>query len=161
MPSWLQSVVDEVSNNPIGLFGDAPANHVLINRYEKDQGIFPHEDGPLYYPVVAILSLNSPALIRFKARTTHDAEVIEKNRESGGVAVVVPPRSLLIFKDDAYSECLHGIDSTEEEVLDASVVNPEAAVDAERPAVLKRTGTRISLTIRRVIKVHKLGFFKK
>lgn len=40
-------------------------NHVLINEYHPDQGIMPHCDGPLYDPLVAILSLGSSVVFDF------------------------------------------------------------------------------------------------
>ena len=51
-----------------GIFPEAgPPNHVLINSYNRGQGIAPHQDGPLYEPLVAILSLDGPALLQFWA----------------------------------------------------------------------------------------------
>jgi alkylated DNA repair dioxygenase AlkB len=32
-------------------------NHVLVNEYAPGQGILSHQDGPLYAPAVAILSM--------------------------------------------------------------------------------------------------------
>lgn len=32
---------------------------------QPGEGIMPHEDGPLYHPAVAILSLGNPAVVRF------------------------------------------------------------------------------------------------
>jgi alkylated DNA repair protein alkB family protein 6 len=160
LPSWLQPLVDRVSNlTEGGLYGkEGPANHVLINSYEVGEGILPHTDGPLYCPVVAIISLGSPAVMRFTRRRGAEAEAEE---EGGGkliASVILPPRSLLVFADDAYEQCLHGIDFAEEETLDSSVVNPEAAAAAGgEGATLPRRGTRVSLTIRRVLKVHRLG----
>jgi alkylated DNA repair protein alkB family protein 6 len=39
-------------------------NHVLVNEYAPGQGILSHQDGPLYAPAVAILSMvrNTPLL---------------------------------------------------------------------------------------------------
>ncbi len=45
--------------------GSGGANHVLVNAYLPGEGIMPHEDGPLYHPAVCILSLGSPAILRF------------------------------------------------------------------------------------------------
>lgn len=38
-------------------------------------------------------------------------------------SVVVPPRSLLVFRGDVYQHYMHGIDAVAEEVLDGSVLN--------------------------------------
>jgi len=204
MPSWgLQSLITKISEN-FQLYNGAPANHVLINSYSSGQGIMSHQDGPLYCPAVAILSLGAPAIIRFtKKRKSIDDDAKDEEEEeeeeekptttttttpspercSGSgvlatrtVSVVLPPRSLFIFKDDAYEQYLHGIDFVEEDIVDDSVVNPqtlnkksqgsgggdgEAAAAIPRasvaPPVLRRDGTRVSLTIRRVLKVHNLG----
>jgi hypothetical protein len=65
--------------------------------------------------------------------------------------VVCEPRSLFIFQDEAYCSCLHGIDFTSEEVVDASCVNAQQC--GLRPGdVVRRTGERTSLTVRRVLR---------
>jgi alkylated DNA repair protein alkB family protein 6 len=64
------------------------------------------------------------------------------------------PRSLLVFTGDAYSGCLHGIDALETEHIDASIVNGEG-VGLQPGDELLRGGERISLTVRRVLKVKK------
>jgi alkylated DNA repair protein alkB family protein 6 len=201
MPSWgIQSLITELSEKFKLYNGDSPANHVLINTYGPGDGIMSHQDGPLYFPKVAILSLGASTIIRFiKKRSSVDdgttGNVPSENNNSGGGrggggddlaavvshSVVLPPRSLFIFKDDAYEEYLHGIDFVEEEIVDESVVNPpqrataagaveeaveetsetEAAATAKPPPTIKREGTRVSLTIRRVLKVHSLGWLRR
>jgi 2OG-Fe(II) oxygenase superfamily len=52
--------------NEAGLFSKhRPANHVLINEYTNGQGISAHKDGPLYNSCVAIVSLGTPAVLKF------------------------------------------------------------------------------------------------
>lgn len=79
----------------------------------------PHQDGPAYFPVVAILSLGSPVVMDFSPhlRLRSGDDCVSKDQSPGGVAescvpergnqhpfsVLLMPRSLLIFKDDAYS----------------------------------------------------------
>merc|ERR1719356_2148599 len=55
----------------LGIFDGAlyPMNSVRINGYQPGQGIYPHCDGPVYYPKVAILSLGSPCVFSFYSRT--------------------------------------------------------------------------------------------
>jgi alkylated DNA repair protein alkB homolog 6 len=209
-PNYIKSLLRELSEK-YQLYNGESANHVLINSYTPRQGIMSHQDGPLYSPVVAILSLGSPAIIRFtKKRDDVDDDddddhigeegedslnllsstigTSEKSGQLAMVSVVLPPRSLFIFKDDAYEQYLHGIDSVEEEILDDSVVNAEirnqrslgdqgagendaaAAAAAGKqveigaagaPPVLRREGTRVSLTIRRVLKVSSLGLLRR
>ena len=175
MPRWLQSIVSDVSRRIPGLYGDESANHVLINSYDPGDGIMPHQDGPLYYPSVAILSLGSPAVVRFTRKreetdvNAHKESFIRSSTGADNISgpdrgicngviasVVVPPCSLLVFKDEAYEKCLHGIDFVAVEDLDTSVVNPNDAPPGSN-GQLVRSGTRVSLTIRRVLRVHSLG----
>ncbi|RZC83328.1 hypothetical protein C5167_046116 [Papaver somniferum] len=111
-----------------GLF-PSPINHVLINEYLPDQGIMPHQDGPAYFPVVAIISLGSPAVMNF----TPHSRLMESSRSGRYAAdgdsssnevgsenetdiclpnhqhssILLMPCSLLIFKDEAYSGVVH------------------------------------------------------
>ncbi|KAB1222300.1 hypothetical protein CJ030_MR2G016181 [Morella rubra] len=151
-----------------------------------------HQDGPAYFPVVAILSLGSPVIMnftphsRFRLCTDHDKD----NDTSGGTSrvgkdkwlhghqpfsILLMPRSLLIFKDEVYSDYLHGIEANEEQLHDGAVNEIEAlkhsAEDLARLGseggveeirkdlkTIHRTTTRISLTCRSVLKVHKKLF---
>lgn len=82
----------------------------------------PHQDGPAYYPVVAILSLGSPVVMDFTphpnlSSSTHGNGVDDKISDPGAAvmnsgeqldnchpfSIVLMPRSLLIFKDLVYS----------------------------------------------------------
>lgn len=138
----------------------------------------PHEDGPLYHPAVAILSLGSTAVLRFwgkRSMCEEESEDEPTGRQPGhsaqpGVSeqpqqppsrvdqgpallasVVCQPRSLLVFRDAAYTDCLHGIDFTAEEAVDGSVVNAEQC--GLRPGdTVARSGARTSLTVRRVLR---------
>ncbi|KAH8490648.1 hypothetical protein H0E87_022972 [Populus deltoides] len=120
LPPWLTMITQRISEES-GLFPSA-INHVLINEYLPDQGIMPHQDGPAYFPVVAILSLGSPVVMDFtphsRLRTCTDTwknEVDEQNfgreaketeteqMDNPETSVLLMPRSLLIFKDNAYS----------------------------------------------------------
>lgn len=40
---------------------------------QPGEGIMPHEDGPLYHPAVAILSLGHPAVVRFARKRSEGA----------------------------------------------------------------------------------------
>ncbi|KAL2635822.1 hypothetical protein R1flu_007301 [Riccia fluitans] len=170
--------------------------------YEPGQGIMPHQDGPLYFPVVAIISLGSPTLMRFSphskianneeghasesnvkgADTLKDDDKkeancqIKKERSLKDVSLILMPGSLLLFKDSAYGDYLHGIDECVEHHFDGTVLNPEVAADEENlgeeveelkdpvstsdARTLRRTGTRISLTCRYVPKVVLSKLFK-
>ncbi|VVB12294.1 unnamed protein product [Arabis nemorensis] len=180
LPSWLTKITAKIYESS-GLFPSA-INHVLINEYHPDQGIMPHQDGPAYFPVVAILSLGSPVVMDFsphlRLRSGDDdisrdqcpgAESCVPERDNPhSFSVLMMPRSLLIFKDEAYSDFLHGISDSptqcynkvvnEAEALALSTTNSENSNEDSRKdndKILNRDQTRVSLTCRLVPKVHK------
>ncbi|KAM1752914.1 hypothetical protein ACFX1T_005408 [Malus domestica] len=193
LPSWLTKITCKIYEES-GLF-PLPINHVLINEYLPNQGIMAHQDGPAYYPVVAILSLESPVVMDFTPHsrltlckstcanavedTNSDAGVININTDKSmnelhPFPVILMPRSLLIFKDKAYSDYLHAIKDCEVQCYDGAVNEVQAlqrgqAIDDDASqfdgavGVMKtgdfkrihRTTRRISLTCRLVSKVHK------
>ncbi|MCO5584623.1 hypothetical protein L7F22_038554 [Adiantum nelumboides] len=194
LPLWLSELTGNICKD-VGLF-PSPLNHVLINEYLPGQGIMPHQDGPAYFPVVAILSLGSPAVMQF---TPHQ-KLLDPSENIGdiheAVSVLLMPGSLLVFKDAAYQDYLHGISESMEHSLDKTTVNLDRiqmqngelissqllrdtqndpivvdeincinnlGCDKEGSQkdvfqVVKRNGTRISLTCRLVPKVHKSLF---
>ncbi|GLC61181.1 hypothetical protein PLESTB_001728400 [Pleodorina starrii] len=224
LPSWLQPLLGRLAEEggEGGLYGGQPPNHVLVNSYMPGEGIMPHEDGPAYHPVVAILSLGAPAVLRFRrkpkpeddssvpaatggppARRGSGAESTsllqppelpqqqQQQRPSSppqetpesvagagagpgaGVAagegpgyevarpqqcppyiasVLLQPRSLVIFRDEAFTDCLHCIEEVSEELLDESVANLDM-YGLSPGTTLPRGGERISLTVRRVARV--------
>ncbi|KAK6145010.1 hypothetical protein DH2020_021830 [Rehmannia glutinosa] len=178
LPPWLKKVTCRIYEES-RLFPSA-INHVLINEYLPDQGIMPHQDGPAYLPVVAILSLGSPVVMNFvpHPRFENATETSGNNNEdiaSNGAAstemssgehlgeylpfsVLLMPRSLLIFKDKAYSDYMHGIkdcaDQRYDEAVNFTRGDEQSQTDGE-DAVIHRTSTRVSLTCRLVTKVRK------
>lgn len=68
--------------------------------------------------------------------------------------MAVLPRSLLVFSGEAYTDYLHGIDATAVEAVDASVANA-ARCGLQIGSTLPRTGERVSLTVRRVLREFK------
>ncbi|KAG5631669.1 hypothetical protein H5410_003386, partial [Solanum commersonii] len=132
VPPWLTRITEKIHEKS-GLFPSS-INHVLINEYLPNQGIMPHQDGPAYYPVVAILSLGSPVVIDFTPHPNlsccvgahgNSAEDKISDQEAAVMnscewldnfhpfSIILMPRSLLIFKDMVYSDYLHGIKDTE------------------------------------------------
>jgi len=78
------------------------ANHILVNEYRVGQGIMPHEDGPAFLPNAAIISLLSGTVLDFYSK--------ELTARSKPVAsVYLPPRSLCMITEEAYTSYLHGI----------------------------------------------------
>lgn len=143
IPQWLQLYMDKVSK--LNMFGDKKPNHVLINEYKPNQGIMPHLDGPLYHPVIATLNLGSHTVLNFY-----------KNEEKTvSFSLFLEPRSLLIQENEIYNNFRHGIEEREEDSIGESVVNLSKDDPLYGSEHLKR-GTRISLTIRHVIKSTKI-----
>ncbi|CAH2078446.1 unnamed protein product [Thlaspi arvense] len=176
LPSWLTKITAKIHESS-GLF-PAAINHVLINEYHPDQGIMPHQDGPAYFPVVAILSLGSPAVMDFRPHLRLRSGDDGISRDQGSCAescvperdnqrsfsVLMMPRSLLIFKDEAYSDFLHGISDSPTQCYKQVVNEAEAFAYSENSSedsrtdgdkILHRDQTRVSLTCRLVPKVHK------
>ncbi|XP_057864425.1 alkylated DNA repair protein ALKBH6 homolog isoform X1 [Cryptomeria japonica] len=215
LPSWLSTIIQKICDWT-KLF-PSPINHVLINEYLPGQGIMPHQDGPAYFPVVAIISLGSPAVMCFtphpkllsstdsetsssdqaactksttpltslhdgkyeqhQTRSDRSEEDVRKQTEHKIFSVALMPGSLLIFKDSAYKDYLHGIEECSvhefDEVINADAVvgdiinnvyNTKLVTDhstnievlgLKKKSSISRTGTRISLTCRLVPKVNK------
>ncbi|KAF3445178.1 hypothetical protein FNV43_RR14872 [Rhamnella rubrinervis] len=181
LPPWLTKTTQKVYEDS-GIF-PLPINHVLVNEYLPNQGIMPHQDGPAYFPVVAIISLGSPAVMDFTPHsslrflpstcTNNDKEescdkvapAVERDEwldNHHPFSVLLMPRSLLIFKDTAYSDYLHGIKDTELQCFDGVLNEVEALNEQVRDCTVSRdiksihrTTNRISLTCRTVMKVHK------
>nr|CAD1833131.1 unnamed protein product [Ananas comosus var. bracteatus] len=153
VPAWLTKITERICAQT-GLF-PSPINHVLINEYLPDQGIMPHQDGPAYFPVVAILSLGSPAVIDFtphqrikectpaavetevskerdRLSSTTEFACEEKDDHHHLCSLLLMPRSLFVFKDRAYSDYLHGIEDSDLQRLD-KVVNISEVSELEQP----------------------------
>ncbi len=105
---------------------------------------------------MCIISLSAPATIRFYRKREQGAD------QASSASLLLMPRSLFVFRDEAYTSCLHGILEVKEEQLDASVCNLHLCSTAERSLELGATFSRgdqarLSLTVRRVPRVIK-GF---
>ncbi|CAI9295922.1 unnamed protein product [Lactuca saligna] len=79
-----------------------PDKKLLLNK--------PHQDGPAYFPVVAILSLGSPVVMDFTPHSTLADTTSNIQETSHGnlqnyppFSITLMPRSLLVFKDTTYS----------------------------------------------------------
>uniref|UniRef100_J3N2R1 Alpha-ketoglutarate-dependent dioxygenase AlkB-like domain-containing protein n=1 Tax=Oryza brachyantha TaxID=4533 RepID=J3N2R1_ORYBR len=161
----------------------------------------PHQDGPAYFPVVAIISLASPVVIDFTPhkrlkgeeftdpQNSHSGESQTATSESNGShkleganeaeptssSLLLMPCSLLVFKDQAYTDYLHGIQDNELHNLDKQVANmsqsefkhlnsggnqgkADESCSLNQSGVYRRAATRVSLTCRLVLKVHKKLF---
>ena len=144
LPSFLAALSKRLFEE--GLVSHLP-NHVLINEYQKGQGIEHHTDGPLYTPNFAIISLGSALTLQFLSKIDPDAPALSPE-ERHVCSVLLEPGSLVLISGAAYTDYLHGIAKVEEETLDDKVVNISSAL---RGTTIERS-LRVSLTIRHVKK---------
>ncbi|XP_011293094.1 alpha-ketoglutarate-dependent dioxygenase alkB homolog 6 isoform X2 [Musca domestica] len=159
IPQWLQMYVDKINN--LGLFETQKANHVLVNEYRAGQGIMPHTDGPLFYPLIMTISCGSHTVLQFSKRENRETSAECNDGESSAnrevlFKLILEPRSLLILKDELYSEYLHSIDEVESDVLCDRICNYENCETTYKMGDSLLRGTRISLTIRNVPKTTKM-----
>ena len=130
----------------------------------------PHTDGKAYYPIVSTLSLNEGAI--FELYENQD-EVRNKNPRA---RLYLEPRSLVVFKDEVYSDFLHTIlyetdsivcENSEDkyyvdnwDLIDQSLLkndwenrDPEDPIrenETEERLLLEKSKARYSLTMRNV-----------
>lgn len=157
LPQWLQPVLDRLTST--GAFPNGLPNQCLLNEYGIGQGIDPHCDGPLFESRAAVLSLCSPALLRFvEASRQHAPEEAESERGSGRpwhsrtlASVFMRPGSLVVFADEAYERLMHGVADVAEEVVQQHTLNQALAGVSEGKKVAR--GNRLSLTLRTVREV--------
>ena len=143
-------------------------NHALVNEYEKGIGIMPHSDGPLYFPVVCIISLGSSCSFNF-----YENYGKYKEEESAG-RLFIEEGSLLVFRGKCYEEYLHTIPDSivdemiiwkdEKEEYQSSYVNfkqtkffkeneEQIASEIEKEGIFSKSiprSKRISITLRHV-----------
>jgi len=147
----------------LGVFDGAlyPLNSIRINGYRPGQGIFPHCDGPVYYPKVAILSLGSPCVFSFYPRTGSE-DCMQWNQEKdvpGGhqvgdkplASVVLEPRSLLIFSQDAFWHHRHGISAVASDEITDAVCNLHTCEGRYQVGDVIDRSRRVSLTMRHLL----------
>ena len=168
LPTWLSNpVVTRLLSIPVSgtaeeshIFSEAPhqaPNHVLVNEYTPGQGIFPHEDGSAYHPVVATVSLGSHVVLDVYAKKPNESGEREENCRW---RILQEPRSLLITTGSLYQDHLHGIVETEvDKNLDGKGVANWDLVGQKKDFEdgAKKRETRVSLTFRDVLKVKRLG----
>jgi alkylated DNA repair protein alkB family protein 6 len=83
---------------------DMEPNHILINEYLPGQGIMSHVDGPIYYPLIATVSLCSGILFNV-----------------GEYEIWVPENSLLVTRGEMY-QVAHGIHEKTSDILTQKVL---------------------------------------
>jgi alkylated DNA repair protein alkB family protein 6 len=156
LPPYLDSIATRLRKD--GYFESSThqrPNHVLVNEYKPGEGIMPHEDGPVYNPITATVSLGSHTVL----------EIYKKNERGEKEAspswrILQEPRSLLVTTGEMYVETLHGISErqTDEDLGPGTIVNWDFIGDKDDYASgSAERGTRTSLTLRDVTKVAKVG----
>ncbi|KAK9329354.1 hypothetical protein V1520DRAFT_343402 [Lipomyces starkeyi] len=162
IPNWLaESIIPRTID--LGIWSASPhgrANHCLINEYEPGQGIMPHEDGDVYYPMVATVSLNDGIILDVYGKSDDGVRIVKYR-------IYQEPRSLLVTTDEMYTKYLHGIQEilVDKELSSDTVSNWHFLSKETRESIgmngglLKRRTKRISLTFRDVKKVRNLSRF--
>lgn len=135
---------------------------MLINEYQPNQGIMPHEDGAAYQPIVATVSLGAPIVLDIYDKRkddtgdSWDAATTQEPRHR----ILQENRSLLITTGGMYTDYLHGIAerSTDGDLGTETVCNWELLGDQDNFAAGSYDRrTRTSLTYRDVLKVSNFG----
>ena len=149
LPVWATAVVDALfarrvfeSQSAPGAATETRPNHVLVNEYLAPAGITPHNDGDVYAPKVAILTLEgdaqidfwendgSPTAVEREEAEEEDEEDRKNNRRppspSPRAQVALRRRSLLVYEGEAY-DLRHGIRRRFVDTITRACVNAESA----------------------------------
>lgn len=130
-PPFAASLLQAIADAGIVDERTAP-NHVLVNEYVAPAGISPHNDGDVYHPHVAIVTLEGAALMDFwpndDSVTADDdrRDRDERDDPSPMAQVLLRPRSLLLYTGDAYG-LRHGIRHVDVDVVTDRCVNAKVA----------------------------------
>ncbi|KAJ3225949.1 hypothetical protein HK099_005882 [Clydaea vesicula] len=158
-PIWLEKISQRISNFLRGIGVDMVPNQCLINEYFPNQGIFRHNDGPAFKPMICTLSLGEYTILNFF--DTNKFEDLELTSDFPSTKVYLPKNSLVFISEDAYLKNLHSIDDFGEDFINKNdkIINFDFSNENETH-YLKKTNTRVSLTFRIAKNVVKNNFFK-
>lgn len=145
-----------------GAFEDKLANHVLVNEYLPNQGIMPHTDGPLFYPVISTISCGSHTVLQFhkdnEGATESAPDAMNCNGREALCRLLLEPRSLIILSDELYRNYLHSIEEVSQDTIDSSLANLDRCAQFKGSiGCTVQRDRRISLTIRHVPKTSKFN----
>lgn len=101
-------------------------------------GIAPHFDSSLYLPLVAVLSLQSPAMFHFYKPTVG----LDSEADKIVGSIYIEPRSLLLFSDTLYNEFKHGIPSAMADRIPLDVANAHLLRIYRPGELVSRSGER-------------------
>jgi len=107
LPLFLNQIIDCLMSYQLFPTQYRP-NHVLINEYLPFQGIFPHTDGPSYYPLVATISIGGDVIMRYQPRGSSTSILAE---------VILQSRSLVVTSEEAYTDYMHSIAEVDTEII--------------------------------------------
>jgi len=142
LPSCITLLVERMVSAGVYTVEGAP-NHCLVNEYLLGAGILPHQDGALYAPCVATITLEGPALMDFHR--------VGSGIHAGPAAqVLLKPRALLLMRGEAYASLLHSIPSHDSDTITYLCANQSATMVKEGD-IVQRAPKRKSLVF-----VHKL-----
>jgi hypothetical protein len=141
LPSVFVKLIDIIMLHKIFPENQRP-NHVLINEYKDGCGLIPHDDGPLYIPIVAVISLGSTLLSYWTKSSNGQGEPLG--------SVYLKSRACHVTSADLYSNYLHGITTSKEDIIPSNCWNSNAD-DIVYGAKFERPQTRYSLVF-----VHKI-----
>ncbi|EAU87990.2 hypothetical protein CC1G_01637 [Coprinopsis cinerea okayama7 len=173
LPDFIRKFPDIISRiKETGVFADSPhkePNHVIMNE--------PHEDGPIYHPVVATLTLGSQCVFHYYQYKDRGEESPTDSSASTGKGRPIDPkpvhslllerRSLVISFGDLYTSHLHGttqtppgssgVESTATRIDNFHLLRDEGLKEAIRQGQSIKRETRWSLTCRDVSRTASLG----
>ncbi|KND00415.1 uncharacterized protein SPPG_09218 [Spizellomyces punctatus DAOM BR117] len=121
LPAFVDGVVERM--RAFGVFAKEPPEYLLVNEYERGQGIMPHVDASTFGSTVTSLSLLTPCVMTFSKRDSGES-----------VDILLRPRSLLVLTGDSRYNFTHSISKNQ--------VDHYCGEPIER-------GRRVSLTFRR------------
>ncbi|KAF8636087.1 hypothetical protein AX17_003792 [Amanita inopinata Kibby_2008] len=185
LPSFVGKFPDIISRiRSTGVFLSSPhqaPNHIILNEYLPGRGIMPHEDGPIYHPVVATISLGSHAIFHYYRYADESCLIDETTcsslngrgraiNPSPVMSVLLERRSLIITMGQMYTSHLHGIEETPsdkftedglivlptgntQEIANRGCLTDEEVLRAIRHGDPLRRDIRYSLTCRDVVHV--------
>lgn len=103
LPAWANTITTELLLQQY--IGGQP-NQLIVNEYKAGRGIAPHIDSQYFFEnEIAIVSLASGCIMNFE----------HANDSSRVYSLYLAVRSLLVMRDDARHEWLHGIANAEKD----------------------------------------------
>ena len=164
IPPWAAKVNEMLLFDGIFTPSTFP-NSVRIHEYDQHEGIGPHCDGPIYFPLVGVLSLASTSVMHFYPRTSPYGDRITEHyndtfkfeegtigKQQPIVSVVMEPGSLLLFTDEAFTHYPHGLsDKPVDDLTGRNVVNRHLLAEENRGLQSIERRYRASVTVRNLL----------